>query len=223
MQLVAADLLADACGLSPALAVLTLLTGLVLWLFGWRSHRFWIVLTATVLGGVYGLMEAPALRSPAVPTALLLALAAGLLALPLVRVIAFAAGGLAVVLVTQEFWPALNQPVLVFLVSGLVCHFLFRLCLTALTSTAGAMLVIYAALMLLHRYAGLDAPAVAGRATTALNVSGALLSLLGFAFQLYRHRRARRATEEGEEERREWIIRIPRVWNWVSTSERDAA
>ena len=221
MQLVAADLLADACGLSPALAFVTLLAGLLLWLFGWRSHRFWIVLAATVLAGVFGLAQAPGLHAPPLPTAVLLALAAGLLALSLVRVFVFAAAGLTVVLLTQELWPTLNQPVLVFLLSGLFCHFLFRLCLTALTSLAGALLLHYGVLMLLHLYAGLDAAAAADRVPGVLNGTCAVVALIGFVVQTYFHRRARRAAQ-GDDEQRAWVIRLPRVWTWLA-AERDAA
>jgi hypothetical protein len=112
--------------------------------------------------------------------------------------------------------------VLVFLVSGIVCHCLFRLCLTALTAVAGAVLMMSAVLMLLNTYAGLDAPGLAERAPKLLNWVGGLLALAGFALQLYLHRRAARK-QEGGEEKREWTLRIPRVWEWVATGNSDAA
>ncbi|MEI7685036.1 MAG: hypothetical protein WCL32_08420, partial [Planctomycetota bacterium] len=59
MRLVAPDLLPDLCGLSPGVVGLTAAVGAILWLFGWWSHRFWVVLTATVSAGVYGLFDAP--------------------------------------------------------------------------------------------------------------------------------------------------------------------
>src|SRR5207237_9828162 len=85
MQLVAPDILSDACGLSIGLVIAGVVLGLALWLFGWSCHRFWIVLITTVLAGVYGLYDAAAFRAQPLVAALLLALVGGLLALALVR------------------------------------------------------------------------------------------------------------------------------------------
>ena len=72
--------------LSVGLCATGLVVGLALWLFGWWSHRFWVVLTTTVLAGVFGLYEAAMFRTHPLVAALLLAVAAGLLALALIRV-----------------------------------------------------------------------------------------------------------------------------------------
>src|SRR4051794_17622857 len=95
MQLVIPEILADARNLSMGFVIGGLVTGVFLWLFGWWSHRFWVVLTTTVLAGIYGLYEGPAFRAQPIAAALMLSLAAGLLALSLVRVLAFLAGGMA--------------------------------------------------------------------------------------------------------------------------------
>lgn len=219
MQVVTLDLLRDACQLSPPLGLAALAAGVMLWLCGWWSHRFWVVLFATVLAGLYGLVQAPLLHAPPLPTAVLMALSAGVLALALIRVIVFVAAGLALVLLTQEFWPGLNQPTLVFLVSGLVGHFLFRICLTALTATAGAVLMTYAGLMLLNGYGGQDVIAWVERTPALCIWVGGLLAVVGFAGQVYWHRRATRRREEEEEE---GVSRFPRLWPW-SSAERDAA
>lgn len=199
MQLVATDLLADACGLSVGPAVIALLAGLVLWLFGWQSHRFWVVLATTVLAGIFGLTEAPALQAQPLAAAVLLALAAGLLALSLVRVIGFFAAGLTVLLFMQELWPGLNQPVLTFLVGGLLSLLLFRWCVMALTSYAGTLLAIGGVLMLVHLYAHTDVVAWAERSSGLLNVLCVLLTFFGFAIQFALDRREtkRRKAEEG--------------------------
>jgi hypothetical protein len=222
MQLVAADLLEDACGLSPGLAATALVIGAMLWLFGWWSHRFWLVLVATVLAGVYGLVQAPALHAPALPTAVLLALSAGLLALAMIRVFAFVVAGVAMVLLSRALAPSWNQPVLVFLSSGLVCVCLFRLFLTALTSAAGALLIMYSALVLLHTTSFVTFVAWPPPPPTVLNVAWGLLASFGFAFQIYFHRRNRRDRDK-EGEQREGILRLPRVLSWVGGTERDAA
>ena len=48
MQMVSPDLIADLCGLSLGLLLAGVVIGFVLWLFGWQSHRFWVVLLTTV-------------------------------------------------------------------------------------------------------------------------------------------------------------------------------
>src|SRR5260370_4144102 len=146
MVLVSPDILADACGLSLGLMLLTVPVGLALWLLGWWSHRFWVVLLTTVLAGVWGLHSAPSWEAPRLVAAVLLALSAGVLALALVRLIAFGAGGLGGMLLVQAVYPSLHQPLVSFLVSGLLCLLLFRPCMMALTSFAGSLLLTCAAL-----------------------------------------------------------------------------
>ena len=65
MHLVAPDILAEGHGLSSALSAAGLVLGLLLWLFGWRAHRFWIVLIATVSAGISGLYSGFPLRTSA--------------------------------------------------------------------------------------------------------------------------------------------------------------
>src|SRR2546423_2608264 len=93
MQLIATDILADMCGLSLVPLCTGLGIGLFLWLFGWWSHRFWVVLVTTVLAGLLGLNEAPRLSANPIVLSLLLALAAGPPALALVPLATFLAGG----------------------------------------------------------------------------------------------------------------------------------
>jgi hypothetical protein len=221
MQVVTTDLLTDMCGLSPLLNAVIAAAGLVLCLFGWWSHRFWIVLAATVAAGVLGLSQAAALRTPALPVAVLMSLAAGVLALSLIRVAVFLAAGLSFVLICQQCLPTLNQPVIVFLTGGLVCHVLFRLCLTTLTSLAGAVLLLYPGLALVHKYAGVDVLGLSERTPGMFNWGCLLLAGAGFTFQVYCHRRALRR-QEGEEESKPGLLRLPRVFSW-SDAERNAA
>src|SRR5260370_10685865 len=94
MLLLDPDILRDACGLWPALLITGLVMGAVLWLWGWRTHRFWVVLLMTVLAGLYGLYEAPAFPHHPPVARLPLALAAGPPAVAQVRLLAFAAAGL---------------------------------------------------------------------------------------------------------------------------------
>jgi hypothetical protein len=183
MSLIAPDILADACSLSlgPMLALVPI--GLALWLLGWWSHRFWVVLVATVLAGVYGLSLAPGFTASGLATAVLLALSAGVLALALVRLVAFVAGGLTGLLLVQAAYPSFNQPLVAFVVSGLACLALFRPCMMALTSLAGSLLLVCAALMLGHHYAMLDAPAWCAQSAGLVNGVTAMLALLGLVVQ----------------------------------------
>jgi hypothetical protein len=199
MYLVAPDILADACGLSLGLILLAVPVGLVLWLLGWWSHRFWVVLLTTVVAGVSGLHIAPAFQAPALVGALLLALAAGVLALALIRLVAFAAGGLAGLLLVQAVYPSLSQPLVTFLVAGLLSLLLFRPCMMALTSLAGAVLLTFAALMLLNYYAVLDAPAWCEQSTVLLNWLAGSLAFVGMVVQFLLDRYVfRKKTSKGK-------------------------
>src|SRR5436189_225843 len=55
MELVAPDIVAEVKTLSIGLCAAGLAVGLALWLLGWWSHRFWVVLSITLLAGYAGL------------------------------------------------------------------------------------------------------------------------------------------------------------------------
>jgi hypothetical protein len=202
MHVVTPDLVAELCGLSLGLLLAAAASGFVLWLFGWRTHRFWVVLLTTVAAGVYGLQEGNALKTPPLFAALLLAIAAGVLALALVRLMAFWAGGVAGLILIQVAAPSLDQPLAVFVVSGLISLLLFRWSLMALTSFAGAVLMCYAGLGLLNWQGALDAVAWTEQSAPLLNWICGLTALLGFFVQFLFHRRAIRyvAADEVEDE-----------------------
>jgi hypothetical protein len=199
MTIIATDILGDLCGLSLGLIIAIIPIGLLLWLFGWWSHRFWIVLTTTVLAGVFGLLEASTWRVQPIVVAVLLAIAAGVLALALVRVVTFAAGGLATIYLIQFTFPSLNQPVICFLVGGLVSLLLFRWCFMALTSFLGSTLLAYGTLALLHYYESLDALGWADTNATFLTILCGLFTVAGFSFQVM-YDRWRQRQERGDEE-----------------------
>lgn len=216
MVLVSPDILADACGLSLGLMFLTVPIGLALWLLGWWSHRFWVVLLTTVLAGVWGLHSAPAWEAPPLVAAVLLALSAGVLALALVRLIAFGAAGLAGMLLVQGVYPSLHQPLLVFLISGLLCLVLFRPCMMALTSLAGALLLTWAALMLLNYYSLVNAPVWSEQSPVLLNWITSVLAGVGLAVQLLLDRYAFRKKQKGKG----WLADL---WGMVSSRSSGSA
>ena len=77
--------------------------GLLLWLFGWWGHKFWIVLATTVVAGIAGLSSARSAGVQPFVAGLLLAVAAGLMALALARLMAFIGGGMVVLALTRAF------------------------------------------------------------------------------------------------------------------------
>jgi hypothetical protein len=147
MQLIAPDILDAAQGLTLPASATALAVGVLLWLTGWRVHRFWIVLSITVGAGLAGLHAGRAVGLQVLVVGLLLAFTAGLLALQLARLIAFAAGGAAAWLGVSAIAPTFDQPLLCFLAGGLLGMLLFRLWTMTLTSFAGALLAGYAGLL----------------------------------------------------------------------------
>jgi hypothetical protein len=202
MQLLAPDILEEARQLSLGVCSAGLVTGLLLWVLGWWGHRFWTVLAATLAGGILGLSSSPEGVQPLV-TGLLLGVAAGALALNLVRALAFAAGGLACWLAVHAVAPTWNEPLLCFLIGGLVGLLLFRLWTMALTSLAGTLLMGYSSLCLLDHFAVLDAPTWAGQRTALLNGVCGLAASLGLLLQFFLSRRKKHDAEREMEEYRE--------------------
>ncbi|MBI2807196.1 MAG: hypothetical protein HYX68_19615 [Planctomycetes bacterium] len=204
MYLIATDILADLCGLSLGLILAILPIGLLLWLLGWWSHRFWIVLATTVVAGLFGLLEANTWHAQPIVVAILLAIAAGVLALALVRVITFAAGGLAGVYALLLAFPSFQHQVIAFLVSGLLCLLLFRWFFMLLTSLVGVCFLAYGVLALMHYREMMDAITWSDENSTLLTAICGGGALFGFGFQFFfdrwRARRRRERDEDGDED-----------------------
>lgn len=189
MPVVMPDLLTEARGLSPAVTGTGIALGLMLWLFGWRAHRFWVVLLATLVGGLFALQSSTARGVQPLVAGLLAAVAAGVLALQLVRVVAFVGGALSACVLMKQVLPDFDQPLITALVGGLLGVVLFRLWTMVLTSGIGSMLMVYSTLALLDRLGKLDAVAYAEQNTALLNgVCGGLV-LGGWAAQVLLERR----------------------------------
>jgi hypothetical protein len=199
MHLLSPDLLADARELSGPVLAAGLVLGAALWLLGWRGHRFWIVLSATVAGGVGGLASSPAYGVQPLVAGLLAAVAAGVLALALVRVLAFLAGGLGACLLVHAFAPAWDQPLVSLLVGGLLGVYFFRMGTMALTSLAGTLLVEYCALCLLDRLATLRCVPWAEANAVLLNWLCGSGTVLGVLAQFLLERRSVRKKRQQEE------------------------
>jgi hypothetical protein len=183
MQPIAPDVLAELRGLSTPFAATALGIGLLLWLFGWRWHRFWLVVSLTIAAGVVGLQTGRASGGHLMALALLMAVAAGVLAVELARVVAFAAGGVAFWLAVRAVFPKADDLWICFLVGGIVSALLYRLWIMALTSFVGALLGAYATLMLLATHRGLDAVAWAESNRLSLNAGVVAATVLGVLAQ----------------------------------------
>lgn len=201
MQLLAPDILEEARKLSVGVTGTAFAIGLLLWITGWWGHRFWIVLTSTVTAGIVGLSIGPLHGMKPLIAGLLLAIAAGVLALALVRVIVFGVGGAAAIFACQSLLPAAwHEPLACFLVGGLVSLLLFRLWTMVLTSGLGTLVMGYSVLCILDRMGKVDA--VNWCEHNAPLANGALLgtTLAGVVVQyLIERRRAyiRRLHEDG--------------------------
>jgi hypothetical protein len=201
MQLLAPDILAAGHGLSVALGVVGLLLGLALWLLGWWQHRFWIVLGTTLCGGVWGLSHGTLTGLQPLVVGLLLAVAAGALAIHLSRVLAFVSGGLSFWLAVHLLVPSWEEPVVCLLVGGLLALVLFRSWTMLLTSLAGTLLMGYSILLLLDRVGKINAAEWAERHAAVLDWSCAGVAVTGWVIQFLaeRHRLLReRARQEKE-------------------------
>jgi hypothetical protein len=183
MQLVHPDILAEAKGLSVGAAGFALLVGCLLWGLGWRWHRFWIVFGITLTAGLLGLQAGQAAGGQVLAVGILLALAAGMMALEIARVLAFLAGGNAAWIAVQSVLPAAREMWAVFLCGGLLGLMLYRLWAMLLTSTAGALLGTYGVLMLGEAILKADVVGYASRNAIPLNATVLILAFLGVVLQ----------------------------------------
>jgi hypothetical protein len=184
MYLIAPDVLAEARGLTPAAAGSLCVLGVALWLFGWRWHRFWIVAGVTLGAGLCGLHAGRFVGGPQLLTVgVLLAVAAGMLALELARVCAFAAAGCAAWLAALWVFPQAQELWAVFLVGGLFGLILYRVWTMLLTSLAGAWLAGHTGLLVLEPLLTLDAVSWVGAHQAAVNGGAIGCVVLGVVLQ----------------------------------------
>jgi len=231
MQLIAPGLLAPLLGLSKPACGVGIGVGVLLWLFGWLGHRFWIVCATTVAAGVIGLSSGRAAGLTPLVAGVLLAISAGMMALALARVLAFVAGGAAVCLALQLLVPTWEDRLLWFLGGGLAGLFLFRWWLMALTSLAGTLLITYSSLCLLQQMGRLQALDWTEKRTLLLNwivVGGTLLGMVGqMLVERVRKQMKRARDEEAHLQRAEMELeqrmRKQKSWWQFGKSERRAA
>lgn len=184
MQLIAPDILAESRGLSMAMLGTFGVLGVALWLFGWRWHRFWVVAGITLAAGLIGLNAARPGGVQVIAVGILLAVAAGMMALELAKVVAFIAGGIGAWLAVQWVLPQAQELWAVFLSGGLLGLLLYRVWTMLLTSLMGTLLAGHAALLLLEPAFKFDAVVWASANQPALNGVAVGAVILGILLQV---------------------------------------
>ena len=146
-----AELLEIARGLSLDVPIMGIVFGLLLWILGWRLHRFWIVTGITICAGIVGLVSGQQAGLQVLAVGLMLAVLSGLIALHLARILAVGGAGLAVAAGVDSIAPNFNEPLLCFLAGGLLGVILFRLFTMLMTSFCGAALVAGSAMLIAEK------------------------------------------------------------------------
>lgn len=190
MNLIAPDVLSEARGLTQAAAGSLCALGVALWLFGWRWHRFWIVAGVTLGAGLCGLHAGRFVGGPQLLTVgVLLAVAAGMMALELARVFAFAAAGCAAWLAALWVFPQAQELWAVFLSGGLFGLILYRVWTMLLTSLGGVWLAGHAGLLVLEPLLLFDAVAWLTANQAAVNGGALACVVVGVVLQALLTRR----------------------------------
>ena len=201
MQLIAPDILAEARGMTGAMAGTITVLGFALWLFGWRWHRFWVVAGITLAAGLIGLNAGRTSGGTQVmAVGILLAVAAGLLALELAKVLAFVAGGCGAWLAVQWVLPQAQELWAVFLCGGLFGLLLYRLWTMLLTSLMGVLLAGHASILLVEQFWSINTGDWVTRNVAALNGVVVGLVVLGILLQSVSTKDLEPATEPKEED-----------------------
>jgi len=201
MQLIAPDILAEARGLTPAMSGTICVLGIALWLFGWRWHRFWIVAGITLAAGLLGMNAGRAQGGTQImAVGILLAVAAGMLALELAKVFAFVAGGCGAWLMVQWVFPQAQELWAVFLSGGIFGLLLYRVWTMLLTSLAGVLLAGHSAVLMLEGPLQFDAVAWATANVVVLNGLTVGMTVLGILLQVVASPDEEQNLEKAEEE-----------------------
>jgi hypothetical protein len=218
MQLISPDVLTAATGLSAGAAGFVFFVGVLLWAFGWRWHKFWVVFGITTAAGVIGLSAGQAAGGQVMAIGVLLAFAGGVMALEVAKLLAFAAGGVGAWLAVQAVLPAAQELWAVFLAGGLIGVILYRLWTMLLTSFLGVLLTWHAALVLADALAAFDAPKWAADHAAALNGGVLLAAVVGIAVQAVttpapaakgEPKKEKKPKKDAEEKAESWWPRLP--------------
>jgi hypothetical protein len=151
MQVLSPDVFADVLELPLAALGIIAALGAAIALTGWRWHRFWLTITVSLVSGLIGIRQASVwgIEQP-VMAGVLLATAAGCLALSLARVGMFLAYGLTIWYAMKRIAPLHAVPAFCICVGGLFSVLFYRFCIVLLTSAFGSLLLCYGGLAALQ-------------------------------------------------------------------------
>jgi hypothetical protein len=204
MMLLNPDVLLEAKGLSVGASSFFLFVGLMLWAFGWRWHRFWVVFAITVAAGMFGLTAGRTAGTQVLVVGVLLAVAAGMLAIEIARILAFLGGGTAAWLAAANVVPQAQELWAVFLCGGLLGLALYKLWTMLASSILGTLIVAHSLLLLLEQLQKFPAAKWATANSSAINGFIIGLTVLGVIAQAKTGSAAKGHDEEhGHEEEEE--------------------
>ena len=183
MHLISPDVLIDAKELSVGATGFFLFVGFLLWAFGWRWHKFWVVFAVTLTAGILGIGAGRAAGTQVLVVGVLVSVAAGLLALEIAKIVAFVTGGTAAWLAAQAVMPEAHELWAVFLCGGLVGVVLYRLWTMLAASFVGVLLFGHAALLLVQMFGGVNAADFATQHAAALMAWAVTSSIIGVLVQ----------------------------------------
>lgn len=183
MHLISPAVLTDAKGLSVGAMAFFLFVGFLVWAFGWRWHKFWVVFAVTLTAGLLGISAGRTAGMQVLVVGVLVSIAAGLLALEIAKITAFLTGGTAAWLAAQAVMPEAQELWAVFLCGGLVGVVLYRLWTMLATSLVGVLLFWHAGLLMVEALGGVNVTELADKHAAVANgvVIGA--SLIGVLVQ----------------------------------------
>lgn len=190
MELVSSKLVQEASELPSIALVFTAALGPPLWILGWRIHRALFVAASTVLGGVYGLIHGPTLGMYPVVAAGLLSLSAGGLSLAVLRIGVFVVFGSLLEFAVRgsvaehvddqsQIWLRVTA----FLIGGLLSLACYRFLVIALTSFAGAFVLLVGSMAFAVRQGELDTIALASERPRLITITWIVLGVAGGAVQ----------------------------------------
>ncbi len=198
MMLLNPDVLTEAKGLSVGASGFFLFVGFMLWACGWRWHRFWVVFGITVAAGMFGLTAGRSAGTQVLVVGVLLAVAAGMLAIELARIGAFLGGGTAAWLAAANVVPQAQELWAVFLCGGLLGIALYKLWTMLATSLIGTLIFAHALLLMLEQLQKFPAAKWVTMNASAVNGFVIGLMILGVIAQVKTG--ATKLEDESEEE-----------------------
>jgi hypothetical protein len=215
MRLISPDVLLDARELSIGATGFFLFVGFLLWSLGWRWHKFWVVFAVTLTAGILGIGAGRSAGMQVLVVGVLVALAAGLLALEIAKIVAFITGGTVAWLAAQAVMPEAHELWAVFLCGGLIGVVLYRLWTMLAASFIGVLVFGHALLLIIESLSGGQMNAIEFAEKYAAPITGwvVVTSILGVLVQSWTSQdageaKASKPAEKKESKLSEWWIKV---------------